>query len=182
MDDDSILAPDAHRFTSSVRLLRNVAVLVSLLMGGFTLSFGLGWIPGLRNEEGAAGTLVISIAAAFLFAMAVFGWFLFDGLVRRAAVTVRMPQSGIVATLSTGKAVSIPWTDAMLDLTVKISTTYPTASAFLEARGTQGTLTARVTRDAATRIVDQARRRGLLVAGIPQGNRAGQEVTSIKRA
>jgi hypothetical protein len=158
-----IQALDTGRARAGVAMLRNVATLGSFACGAFLLSFDLGWIPGLTNQSGEVGAAVVGFFAVLLFGFGVFAWLLFARFVNRCASRIVVTSSGIVATLFSGAAVDLLWSDPKFEVQVTVFTDSPTSSAFFSGNGSQGRITGRVTREGLALVIEEARRHGLLV-------------------
>jgi hypothetical protein len=96
------------------RQFRSVVVISSAVAGTFLIVFALGWLPGVQNASGAVGEVVSFLAAAYFFAMGIFGWILFGRVTSQRATELMVSSYGLKGIRGDGTAFDTSWSDPTL--------------------------------------------------------------------
>ena len=136
---------------------RKVIVAVAVVAGVVLVVFDLGWIPGLTNQMGTIGEVVILGGAAYFFAMAPFGWFLFGRTMARRAVRVTVSSAGISVIRADDSALTVLWTEPTLEGELSGPTSSSDLPLSLQWRAKGDRAWAQVTRSGASLLMGMAR-------------------------
>jgi hypothetical protein len=146
-----------------------VVVAATVVAGVSLVIFDLGWIPGVTNQMGTAGEVVILGAAAYVFAMAPFGWFLMGRTIARQAVRVTVSSAGISAVRADGSTLAVSWTEPSFEGELSGPKSSPDRSMSFQWGAKGGRAWAQVTRSGASLLVETARRNNLVVDVVTVG-------------
>ena len=104
---------------SSLRKQRWALLATGLALSAFLVVFLLGAIPGYTNIRGLAGTIVVSIGAAFVAAAGIVCWWLWTRLANFRTGKVLLTDQGIHVEFVNGSVVELEWTDPGLRFVTK---------------------------------------------------------------
>jgi hypothetical protein len=149
--------------SSRILRLRSYLVVVATLSGLALLVFGLGWIPGAHNVRGESGLVVLFGGAAFLFAMAPYGWILFGRVVSRRTVRLTVTEEGLVAHRADDSRWLAPWMDPSFRATITVYSPDPAQAPALQWQCGGSVGYAQITRNGAATFEADARRHVLSV-------------------
>ena len=176
---DQLISADARPALAGIRFFRMAATAMAAACAGFLFVFGLGLIPGLQNEQGSFGLVAIYAAATFLVLCAAVGWVWFGRIARQTALTLELTPDGFVAGLVGGRSVSTSWNDPRFGAKLATWTQTPNASGYLQWTCGGQRFAARVTPEGGRRLVEEARRHGLVVTVGPASPRGPQMILML---
>jgi hypothetical protein len=148
---------------------RKVVVAATVVTGAFLVIFDLGWIPGVTNQMGTAGEVLILGGAAYVFAMAPFGWFLMGRTIAREALRVTVSSAGISAVRADTSTLDVSWTEPSFEGELSGPKSSPDSSMSFRWGSRSGRAWAQVTRSGASLLLETARRNNLIVDAVTVG-------------